>query len=480
VTEIQSSPNVQQQARTDYVPSGNVLSTAGTADYKGVVIERAGKQTSTEADVSETLQNNATLTKARPFGLGLDEGAVMAKIHQALSELVNVDVTRRKLNRELTFLEADNIASKMTNAAELERKGAVLSLVMSVAGAGVSIAGGLGVNFSRSAKQKELDTTQQQSQKLSEMHETAMKPRRDAMMKDGSGRIDPELWDPATFQIPKPSPKKNSDGSDAKPYTDKNGNTVDPGNYVDVDGNLVKNANGSRVTNEADAKKWAENPSNWKEGTPKYQDGNGGIHSAKAEDKRIANYIREVADGKHPDDLGALKSLDKAYLQKRLGVGEGGSDGLLRKLDNDLKIRNVASSGDLISSTPQAKSAPSKLDQDRLNRHELDISGGYADKSTNDELKKLSSADAMLTAWASVVTLPGQVLGNVGNAAADLSFNKEAKELEAQATRDSASQSFFSDNASTLSGEIQGALQGIDAVKGYIEVGGAVASGIRA
>ena len=70
---------------------------------------------------------------------------------------------------------------------------------------------------------------------------------------------------------------------------------------------------------------------------------------------------------------------------------------------------------------------------------------GYTDNSITDKLRTISREDANLNVMTNLATTPGEIIKSSGGAAADLGYNKDAKELEAEAARDGATQSFLFD-----------------------------------
>jgi hypothetical protein len=518
---------VQQVNSGQDVVENKALTSAGAADYKSVVVERALKTNTSGQATSEALSRNATLATANGFSLGVTDAAVMAGIHEALSKLVDVDVTRRKLNRELTFMEADTIASKMTLAAEKERQGAALTLGMSIGGAFASIAAPVAIDSLRKASQTKLKQGEELGKLYEKKNDYLMEPVNKAKNSTG-GQTSPELWDPKSSKHPR-SIKDES-------YRDGAGNLVEKGDLVRSDGSLVaKKDDVAGVAQAENAHKARmENPDNWLEKAPRYkhevgvvdaqgapvmdpndptkqktqeftlsakeefefrrEDVDRSIRPVEKDGKQEYGYFKtELAVRDTPGSKPYIKTteLEKAGVAQELGPEFSkvdaaqyheslrGSNGMVKRADKDLLIRGNASGFNMKSGEPT--STPTSVDGEALRKHEIEQSAsGYTDKSLTDQLKELSSADQRLTAYLNIAQVPGQLLTNAGGAISDLTFNKEAKELEASATRDSATQSFFSDNAGTLGGEIQGALQGIDAVKGFIEVGSAIAGGIRA
>lgn len=463
MSDMQASNMLQPQQvntqRSSETVEGKALVSAGSAGYQDFVVERALSTNGTGQMSSDALSRNANLATAGGFSLGVTDAAVMAGIHEALSKLVNVDVTRRKLNRELTFMEADTIAKKMKTAADKERKGAALALGMSLGGAAFSlgIPGGFMVKSNNSATKTKLNKAQ--STMLDKYYADAMAPI-NTSKKTGSvkGEIDTEnVWHretAATNMTQYKGPDGQQNISPQKAFEDRRsaiealskGRVLMPGGEKPLSDLNKKTNKAERISHLGEA-------------------------LAEMDDKDIEGSFKKML-AKIDSDI-HNRSIQQGYkLRESNPTRAKMSDQELVGFNNKSDVNQ----DELISNIADLKAHATKKVMDS----ETSQATGFQDENLVNQLKELTAADANISAKLQMTQVPGQIITSIGSYVSDLTFNKEAKELEAEATRDSATQSFFSDNAGTLGSEIQGALQGIDAVKGYIEVGSAIASGFRA
>lgn len=469
VQSTTSAPEPQLLTHSTSEVESKALTSAGSADYKGVVVERNGLTNSTGKSSSEALFRNATLATASGFSMGATDATVMAGIHEALSKLVNVDVTRRKLNRDLTFMEADNIAKKVKTAAELERKGAALALGMAVGGGLLSIGLGSSMITRGNKSATKIDLNNQKLKDLETTHTSVMKPMQNNLSgPDGAVNVD-------TFGKPFGPPKR---GADNVPEAD---DSVGAANKIYNSGsNPDEKVSASQATRDRlfEVEQMAEGKVVLKDekGFWKWKD------STDADGNAI----------KVPETV-AWDDMTKQQKIQQFGPATGNMDvdelkrsmaGVKKKADHEIRLRSLVS-GDGTKGLVNGKNVDHPVDvgvaQKQLSQHESKMAEtGFQDQSIADQLKDLARADANLTAMTSMAQVPGGIVQAAGTNIADLTYNKEAKELEAEAARDGATQSFFSDNAGTLGSEIQGAMQGIDSVKAYIEVGASIAAGMRA
>ncbi|MEJ2754820.1 MAG: hypothetical protein P8104_03045, partial [Gammaproteobacteria bacterium] len=65
---------------------------------------------------------------------GYSDSQLMAAINEGMAALAETNVLRRKVNRELYFVQADSVADQQKSAADEERKGAVMGLALAAAG----------------------------------------------------------------------------------------------------------------------------------------------------------------------------------------------------------------------------------------------------------------------------------------------------------------------------------------------------------
>lgn len=451
VQSTTSSPEPQLLTHASSDVESKALTSAGSSDYKDIVVERNSQTNSTGQLASSALSRNATLATAEGFSLGVTDAAVAAGINEALSKLIEVDVLRRKLNRDLTFMEADNIAKKMKTAAEKERQGAALALGMAVAGGVLSVGMGSTMIGRGNRHAKATDAVKQKSAAVDDMHASIVKPLRDSSDVSGGVKMQNGQWDnDLQYASWQKSGGKNAD----KPGAHK----VDAETAVQERVlELRAWARGQAVKKDADGKWLLDN--NTKQ--PQYE------KLSSDPDTRLTqlNGNKALADMKDEELIPTMKRL------------EG-------KVDQEIRLRS------LMSGDGQHNILTGKETENKVNKHaahkelsqfeEKMAATGYQDDDIVKKLGDIARQDQILTSQISMVQVPGNIISSTGGSVADLTFNKEAKELEAEAARDGATQSFFSDNAGTVGSEIQGAMSGIESVKAFIEVGSAIAAGMRA
>lgn len=476
MSDIQASTSTQVQQPLTYTSSGTqgkAPASTGTAGYDGVVVERTGQTNSAGQSTSTALSKNATLSTASGFALGATDGSVTAGINEALSKLIEVDILRKKLNRDLVFMEADTIASKMKTAAEKERKGAALAMGMAIGGAFTSFALGAGTVVASNRSATALKAQNKQLKELEGMHTQITNPMKNSL--DGpDGAIDygkfagPDA--PKAYQTRTP---------DKQTKIDENG----------VSREVPKEVNAQEATREmmAELDELAEGRAMLKDANGKWVRGTNDKGEAVYLSKKFSDMSEEELARSVGPNLAKLGAESPEKLQTHMAA-------LKKKVDSEVRLRSLVTNTnpdpngtpafgakDIVSGKNVQHPLEVGAAQKQLMAHESKMAEtGYTDQSITDQLREISRADANLNAMANLAATPGTMISNIGGSVADLTFNKEAKELEAEATRDGATQSFLSDNAGTVGSEIQGAMQGIDAVKGYIEVGSAIAAGMRA
>lgn len=426
---------------------------AGSADREDLIIEQAKETNKTSKEVTDALSTNATLATALGFALGATDAAVMAEINEALAQLVDVDVSRRKVNREFTFLTADHVAAQMNESAEKERRGAIVALAFGLIGGSLSIGMGMGAVASGNSSATKTKLQNNQMQELEALHNKMTSPMKNTL-KGPDGGIDVAKW--SGKDAPKMYDSKATGGSD-------------------------KTLNAREASQEM-----LGELQQWKEGKIFVKNQDGGWNKVGTKPDGTPQYQTKTFEQASPEELentfgktlGKLAKDDPEAMKSHMR-------GLQGKVDQEVRLRSLV--------TEQGENNGTDLVRGGKVDHEIDAGAaqkqlmnfdskmaenGYQDQTITNQLREISRADANLTALTNISTVPGQMVSAAGNSAADLTYNKEAKELEAQAARDGATQSFFSDNAGTVSSEIQGAFQTIEAVKSYIEVGAGIASKI--
>lgn len=493
MTEIQSANAVHQQQATEYSQASEMMATESLVEEPGlvVVIDEITEIGSTE-DWTDDLFITATLVQPEGFSLGVTESAVMAAINKALSDLVNVGVLRRQLNRDFTFLTANNIADQMKTAAEKEASGAKLAFGMAIGGA--ALAGGIpGYMFAKQgATNKALDLGRKQDRVLSSWNDELNFPMNLAKRSDGS--IDPKLW---TSPNPKLSKKPNGDHLTPKEAFElkqeelaKRGETPPKMAIKDDNGNYEFDGNGKIQTRPVTPEQLVKDTADFDEDAYKVF-GDLGRMDSKQREKSVNDMIAKansVLDQRsnvtgydlkkiNADDIkgGGAIAQKSELLQKQAQARKAGNElsesdqSKLEGLEKDIKERGLE--------TPDTTPA----DIEAIRKHDREsAANGFQDQSLTDQLGELSKSDLKNTTLMNIAQLPGNLVQQTGSSAADIWYNKEAKELEAQAARDGATQSFFNDNAGTATSELQGAMSGIEALKAWMESGSAIAQSFRA
>ncbi|MEJ2741821.1 MAG: hypothetical protein P8176_04885 [Gammaproteobacteria bacterium] len=425
---------------------------------------------------------------------GYSDSQLMAAINEGMAALAETNVLRRKVNRELYFVQADSVADQQESAAKEERKGARLGFILAMSGIGATIGfggGALGFTMWKNGKMKKVQVEKKDLKEigswLREIDQDGPKDLgRTSPLGNSQTKADENLLKELNEALGGKSlaEKKavinefNSNiekvPESRRARLDDNGNPViekyDQIERVEALKDLIKNGSDDRAKAAGFHQDQIEKIKTLQKKNPKTFKGFDGeqltpgsrfaemLDSAKR--PAIAARNKDIA---HEEMLAAEQKLNEvkgATPQDTVQIADAKAD-----FDHKKKTYNTA-----IDRYVEAK------ENDLLFQKQ-----GGAPESLGDKLRDLGTKDIYAQAWFNLASVPGGTLNSLAQSLPVMNHTAHAKELDALATRDSAQQNFINDNTGLVTSEIAAFLRTIESIKDLnLSVGGAVAQGIKA